>query len=501
MTYGTLASSDPSDRMADNSSSVAAENVHSLTPTGHSSAQAAVVNLLNTIVGAGLLAMPFALKQNGIVLGILVILISGFTAGMGLYLQAKCIAYVAPGSASFFALAKITYPSAAMLFDLAIAIKCFGVGCSYLIIAGNLTPQIMNAFPWVDGGILVNRTFWISVSMALVGPLSFLRKMDSLKYTSVIALVSFGYLVLLVIGSFILGDFSERRGEINFAPQSASAVLSTLPIVVFGYTCHQNMFSILNELKFKSEGNVRTLIGSSIFISAFSYIVVGITGYLTFGNNIGDNIVGAYPDSVSSTIGRIAIVVLVVFSYPLQCHPCRASVYHIYAWFTGTLKESKNTITNTDSDSDGTSRPPSSYERINQELCDEEEDTPAIAQIKHAVSAGPATQAIPTVVFIVLTSIILVLSFLLAISVTSLEKMLAFVGATGSTSISFILPGFFGYKLLDKPVGFHKAEGIDIDGFNSLVSDSLLQKLSLVLCLWGLLIMFLCLTVNIWLLF
>lgn len=51
--------------------------------------------------------------------------------------------------------------------------------------------------------------------------------------------------------------------------------------------------------------------------------------------------------------------------------------------------------------------------------------------------------------FALLTTLILTLAYITALSVDSLDRMLAFVGSTGSTSISFILPGLFYYKISD----------------------------------------------------
>lgn len=51
--------------------------------------------------------------------------------------------------------------------------------------------------------------------------------------------------------------------------------------------------------------------------------------------------------------------------------------------------------------------------------------------------------------FAILTTCILVLAYIAALTVTSLERVLAYVGSTGSTSISFILPGLFYYKISD----------------------------------------------------
>lgn len=84
---------------------------------------------------------------------------------------------------------------------------------------------------------------------------------------------------------------------------------------------------------------------------------------------------------------------------------------------------------------------------------------------------------------------IVVLSYLVAISVTSLAHVLAFVGSTGSTSISFILPGLFGYLLI-KP----------IDGNTSLNNlEKFCKYGGLFLAIWGILVMIVCLSATIFL--
>lgn len=116
------------------------------------------------VVGAGVLAMPLALSHMGMVLGVLIIVWAGITAGFGLYLQTRCAQYLDRGSSSFFALSQITYPNAAVVFDAAIAIKCFGVGVSYLIIIGDLMPGVVRGFDEGYFGVdmLGERRFWVT---------------------------------------------------------------------------------------------------------------------------------------------------------------------------------------------------------------------------------------------------------------------------------------------------------------------------------------------------
>ena len=106
----------------------------------------------------------------GMILGVIVIIWAGVTAAFGLYLQTRCARYLERGQASFFALSQMTYPRAAVIFDAAIAVKCFGVGVSYLIIIGDLMPGVVKGFSNSEGGssFLTDRHFWITAFMSVL---------------------------------------------------------------------------------------------------------------------------------------------------------------------------------------------------------------------------------------------------------------------------------------------------------------------------------------------
>ncbi|KAF2807260.1 vacuolar amino acid transporter-like protein 6 [Mytilinidion resinicola] len=448
-----------------------------------------VINLVNTILGAGLLAMPSAMSKMGILLGCFIIAWAGVTAGFGLYLQTRCARYIDRGSSSFAALSQLTYPNLSILFDAAIAIKCFGVGVSYLIIIGDLMPGVVRGFAGtVPHDFLVDRQFWITAFMLIVIPLSFLRRLDSLKYTSLIALVSIGYLVVLVVAHFIKGDTLEDRGPVRVIKWAGPIpTLAAFPVIVFAYTCHQNMFSILNEIFDNSHFRTTSVVGTSIGSAGFFYILVGITGYLSYGDNVSGNIVNMYPPAVASTIGRLAIVILVMFSYPLQVHPCRASVDACLKWRPRRRSQ----------------RPETSPSRN--------------TLLNPAKSPSKPITDISDLRFAILTTIIIVLSFIVAMTVSSLEKVLAYVGSTGSTTISFILPGLFYYKISDPDSAHHqKLVKEDDDENNEFENEAvaeandglaaqrktrswrsgLLRKLSLALAIYGCIVMVTCLVTN-----
>ncbi|CAG8710157.1 5425_t:CDS:2, partial [Gigaspora margarita] len=151
------------------------------------------VNLANTILGTGMLAMPAAVASVGLIMG--------------------------SRSSSFFAVSQLTYPKAALFFDVAIAVKCFGVSISYLIIIGDLMPQVVIAIlgnGYIDShSLFLDRRFWITASMIIIVPLAFLKRLDSLKHTT---------------------PPKDKIHLINFSGK----FFANLPIFVFSFTCHQN---------------------------------------------------------------------------------------------------------------------------------------------------------------------------------------------------------------------------------------------------------------------
>ena len=71
--------------------------------------------------------MPAAMSSMGVLMGVFMIIFAGCTSGMGLYFLSRCALRIERGHSSFFSVAKRTYPEAAIIFDSAIAIKCFGI--------------------------------------------------------------------------------------------------------------------------------------------------------------------------------------------------------------------------------------------------------------------------------------------------------------------------------------------------------------------------------------
>lgn len=114
--------------------------------------------------------------------------------------------------------------------------------------------------------------------------------------------------------------------------------------------------------------------------------------------------------------------------------------------------------------------------------------------------------------FAILTTLIIILSYIVAMTVSSLDKVLAYVGSTGSTAISFILPGLFYYKISSPDSPHHQRllkdeDDEDFEGSSDTAEQGgarvskqwkseLLRKLSLAIAIYGFVVMVVCLITN-----
>ena len=104
------------------------------------SVRGAVFVLANTILGAGMLGLPFAFAACGFLVGPCMLLFFACSSITALFMLAECADY-AGRPANFNSVAERAMPGSGVLIDVAVAIKCFGVATSYLIVIGDSVPK------------------------------------------------------------------------------------------------------------------------------------------------------------------------------------------------------------------------------------------------------------------------------------------------------------------------------------------------------------------------
>lgn len=449
------------------------------------SVSSSVINTVNTIIGSGMLVLPYAFKTDSIVLGTAIMLLAGTANSIGMIIESLSSKFMDQGAATFFTVCLLTYPKLSTIFDIGIFLQCFGVDVSYIVLTGDLMPLVLPINGFSD---FQSRIFYILVSCIITVPLCFLHKLDSLRYASIVALIAIGYLALLIFAGFFYSwseGFSnipaENIGSVSlFKPEGLKPVFKTLGVIVLAYTC-PNQYSIVSELANPTLHRLNKIVYISMSIVTTIFFSVAFLGYMTFGSAIRGNIILMYGDNIYVRLGRLLLVLMVLLSFPLMLYPARVSFNNIVYTIRRSLKHEKTTF-----------------------VCAEEqsENTPLVngdASVQQS-TAQPVkkSEAIPMTDgdFIYITVILLITAYTIALSLDSFELILSVVGATGGVLISYILPGCYGYKLINthdekllEMLHIHAGD----DESNPLFHSRLLKAISLVLIVWGLLTMVICL--------
>jgi amino acid permease len=399
-----------------------------------STAISCIANLTNTILGAGVLGLPHALASTGSLTGVILLTVASSFSAFGLHLLSVC-ALAEPISkqeaSSFYKVARRAYPPATMLIDFAVAFKCFGVSTSYLTIIGDCMTEVMAYFLDENStSVVLERDFWIPFAVLMVSTLCFFKSLDALKFTSLLSCCFVLFLTLVIFCYFLntkgldpcegfVADDSEDvcKGDTPLTT-NMSDTISVLAVFIFSFTCHQNIFSVCNELQDNTQARVNKVIVTSISSAFLLNLAISLFGYYTFGAAVDSDILKSYPQNALVTILRFFIALLVTFSYPLQLDPSRRCCMTL-------INQVREYSRNRGGGNDGD---------------DGAEDKEALVEGESSKKGGDEY------IWFAVTVFYLAGSFLIAMVVSDLGTILGLVGATGSTTVTYILPGFIYLK-------------------------------------------------------
>ena len=199
----------------------------------------AVLAIMNSAIGAGLIAIPFAFKSLGVINALIFLLLVTIFSTFSFYI----ISLLASKISSFNHLGKLTKPWLGTLVDLTVLAQSFGVCVAQLILMKNSLPVLFSSF------INIEKQVALIAVMFILFPLSLMKSLKSLRFVSFVAMISILYIVSLLATFFVLAQMTPipsslpQRSAISFFRFDFNT-LKSLPIFIFGLGCHQNIFKI-----------------------------------------------------------------------------------------------------------------------------------------------------------------------------------------------------------------------------------------------------------------
>jgi len=284
----------------------------------HATLCSSFCNLLNLLIGSGVLTLPFVFSVCGIPISIVLLIFAWFVCLI------PSIALVMLSSwlkaESYDGLCDLLVPRIWWFMDLIILYGLFGVLSMYIIVASDgLTLIFPNSTRFSRGILVVCIGFFISLP----------RNLNSARFTSILSMIFMFILWLSVLslglfpeGSLVSSDsLSPVSPHPN--PSSPSQILTTC---IFAFCSQINLPRMNMELCSKFRHRFPILILSSSLLALCFYISFGISGMLIFSKRglVSSDLLLSLPiNSKLFSFVRIGLVFVNISKLPLTIHPAR----------------------------------------------------------------------------------------------------------------------------------------------------------------------------------
>ncbi|PSN56880.1 hypothetical protein C0J52_00653 [Blattella germanica] len=289
---------------------------------------ATVMTLANSIIGVGVLAMPFCFKQCGIVLSIMMLILSSYLSRTACHFLLK--AAIMARRRNFEFLAFHTFgPHGKTIVELFIIGFLMGTCIAFFVVVGDLGPAIIAKLFQIENTASLRQLVLVGLAAGIVLPLGLMRNVTSL---STICTATIGFYLCLVIK--VMSEAmphlaaNDWIGEVHL--WRPSGLLQCTPIFSMALFCQTQLFEIYESMPNATLERMNDVIRHAVNLCTGFYIFVGFFGYVAFyTQSFTGNILMSFTPSWVSDAIKMGFVLSVAVSFPLVIFPCRASLYSL----------------------------------------------------------------------------------------------------------------------------------------------------------------------------
>ena len=290
----------------------------------HAGILSTVINLTNTVMGSGILTLPFALRCAGWVGGVGILGFAVLMSAWSFWVLTVCVQQSAKFSFRGMVESTLgkTAGTATQLFI--IAYTAFA-SIGYLVLLGDFFTSGLG-FWLSSGSLFLNRQFVIACMGVILLPFAFLKNLHALRHTSFFGVAAIMYVVFIVVYLFATkyeGKLDDSVEKLNETPRFFLA----FPLTVISFTAQFNLPAFYGELSDRTPRRMMICVGITMFWCFAVYTLVALLGYFTFGTETKADILESYARSNEFVLAaRIAMAVNILSTYPLINHALRANV-------------------------------------------------------------------------------------------------------------------------------------------------------------------------------
>nr|XP_011725877.1 probable sodium-coupled neutral amino acid transporter 6 isoform X2 [Macaca nemestrina] len=287
-----------------------------------------VFNLMNAVMGSGILGLAFIMANTGILGFSFLLLTVALLASYSVHLLLSMCIQTAVTSYEDLGLFAFGLPGKVVVAG-TIIIQNIGAMSSYLLIIKTEFPAAIAEFLTGDYSrywYLDGQTLLIIICVGIVFPLALLPKIGFLGYTS-----SLSFFFMMFFALVISNATDDCKPKLfHFSKESAYA----LPTMAFSFLCHTSILPIYCELQSPSKKRMQNVTNTAIALSFLIYFISALFGYLTFYDKVESELLKGYskylPHDVVVMTVKLCILFAVLLTVPLIHFPARKAVMMMF---------------------------------------------------------------------------------------------------------------------------------------------------------------------------
>lgn len=291
-------------------------------------------NLASATCGAGVLALPYAMVHSGLLVGTVTVLgVCGFTI-YSVYLLTEISTLTDLSTYEELAL-DLVGPTTEKVTAVIIVVFCWGVAVMYIVVMGDILMPLTEMLGIEE--VVGRRTAMIAFWATVMFPLSLARRINTLRYASIVGTVSTVLVAVALFCQFVVSpgkDTGVLKGAALAAQQAPLArwdshTIGALATFVFSYGCQPVAPKIYQEMADRSVRRMSLCVTYSMSVCTLLYIATGLLGAICFGDAAQPNILtnfGKHLNTVYAQLAYLGMAIGVTMAFPMTIFPTRDSV-------------------------------------------------------------------------------------------------------------------------------------------------------------------------------
>lgn len=281
-------------------------------------------NLTASIMGGGVLSIPYALSKTGIVFGALLMVLAAIATERSMYLLCLCSRMT--GAKTFGEVGEAAFGKSMEYFISCILciFLCFAM-IGYMVLAKDIWSSVIAQI----FGVPLNEDVVLGVILVLLVPLLVQKSLHALRFSCYVGIFSVSTLCLALVRHAMA--VPVEWSNVLLWSTSLEDVLVAFPIISLSFLGIFNVLPIQNALVRPCRSRMQLVLGGSIGSVFCISLVFGLAGYLYAGNSTQGNILKNCETAgdFNLLLGKLGCGTMVILAIPLMMVPCRSCLLEI----------------------------------------------------------------------------------------------------------------------------------------------------------------------------